>query len=158
LLLVAGPALAAEVAVTVEIPAGQTRSIRLRSIPDGSALAVRLESDGRVLVALVAAKQLKNPGAPPKALFRGAIERKLTFRVSIAERDDYYLVLNNRRGTEPRSVEVEIRSTRRAPKPAPPPYSPRPEKASWSLSDSSMVSSERRARECDASARRCANQ
>lgn len=116
----------------MEVPAGQIRTIRLRSVPAGSVMAVRIEADGRVLVALVAAKQLKNPGAAPKALFRGAVERKLTFRVLIDERDDYYLVLNNRRGTEARSVEVEIRSTRRAPKPAPPSYSPRPEKASWS--------------------------
>lgn len=134
LFLVAGPALAAEAAATVEVPAGQTRTIRLRSVPAGSVMAIRIEADGRVLVALVAAKQLKNPGAPPKALFRGAVERKLTFRVSIQERDDYYLVLNNRRGTEARIVEAEIRSVRRAPKPAPPPYSPRPEKASWSPS------------------------
>ena len=134
LFLVAGPALAAEAAATVEVPAGQTRTIRLRAVPAGSVMAIRIEADGRVLVALVAAKQLKNPGAAPKALFRAAVERKLTFRVSIQERDDYYLVLNNRRGTEARIVEAEIRSTRRAPKPSPPPYSPRPEKASWSPS------------------------
>ena len=117
--------------MTVEVPAGQTRSIRLRAIPHGSTIAVRLESSGNLLVALVGAKQLKVPGAPPKPLFRGSMERKLSFRVAIPERDDYLLVLNNRRGTEPRSVEVEIRSARRAPKPAPPPYSPRPEKAGW---------------------------
>ena len=134
LFLVAGSALAAEVAVTVEIPAGQTRSIRLRGVPAGAVMAVRIEADGRVLVALVGAKQMKDPGGKPKALFRGAAQRKLSFRVSVPERDDYFLVLNNRQGSEPRSVEVEIRSARRAPKPAPPPYSPRPEKASWSPS------------------------
>jgi hypothetical protein len=159
LLLAASPAVAAEMAVTVEVPAGQTRTIRLRTVPQGAAVSVRIVSDGRVLVALVAAKQLKNPGTEPKPLFRGSTDRKLSFRVTIPERDDYFLLLNNRAGTDSRSVEVEIRSTQRAPKPAPPPsYSPRPEKASWSLSDSSMVSSERRARECAASARRCASQ
>ncbi len=120
--------------MTVEVPAGQTRSIRLRGVPAGAVMAVRIEADGRVLVALVGAKQMKDPGGKPKALFRGATQRKLSFRVSVPERDDYFLVLNNRQGTEPRSVEVEIRSARRSPKPAPPPYSPRPEKASWSPS------------------------
>jgi hypothetical protein len=134
LLLAAAPALAVEAAVTVEVPAGQTRSIRLRGVPAGAVMAVRIEADGRVLVALVGARQMKDPGGKPKALFRGATQRKLSFRVSVPERDDYFLVLNNRQGTEPRSVEVEIRSARRSPKPAPPPYSPRPEKASWSPS------------------------
>jgi hypothetical protein len=134
LLLAAAPALAAEAAMTLEVPAGQTRSIRLRAVPADSVMAIRIESSGRLLVALVAGKQLKQPTPQSKPLFRGAVERKLTFRVAIAERDDYYLVLNNRRGAETLSVEAEIRSTRRAPKPAPPPYSPRPEKASWSPS------------------------
>jgi hypothetical protein len=103
----------------------------MRGVAAGTVLAVRVVTNGRLLVALVGMKQLRDPKPDSKPLFRGVTQDKLSFRVRISAADDYVLVLNNRRGTEPRSVEVEIRSTARAPTPAPRPYSPRPEKASW---------------------------
>jgi len=149
---------AADAAVATDVPAGKAKTIRIRGVPAGATVAVRVVTNGPLLVALVGAKHLKAPGAGSKPLFRGEVRDKLAFRVAVTEADDYVLVLSNRGGQEARSVEAQIRATGAAPKRAPQPYSPRPEKASWSLSDSSSVSSERRARECAASARRCASQ
>lgn len=116
---------AADAAVSVEVPAGKSKTVRLRNLPGGASMAVRIVTSGKVLVALVSAKQ--------QALFRGVAERRMAFRVSIPERGDYYLVLSNRGGTEPLEVQAEIRALRATPRPAPPPdYSPRPEKASMS--------------------------
>jgi len=127
---------AAEAAVSTEIPAGQVKSVRLRNLPAGAVVAISIASSGRVLVALVGARQLKRTEGSPKAVFRGALERKLSFKVTIPAADDYYLVFNNRRGSEALSVEAEIRAVRGPAKPRPGPapdrYSPRPEKASWS--------------------------
>lgn len=133
-------AVAAEAAVAVEIPAGKSKTVRLRNLPLGAVVAVRIVSSGRLLVALVAAKELKQRAASPKAVFRGTVDRKLTFQIVIPQTDDYYLVLNNRQGKEALSVETEIRAVRGRPKPAPAPerYSPRPEKASISPSASSI--------------------
>lgn len=158
LFLAAGPAAGAEAAVATELPAGQSKSIRLKNLPLGAVVMIRIASSGRLLVALVGAKQLKGAEGSPKAVFRGAVERKLTFRIVIPETDDYYLVLNNRRGSETLSIETEIRAVRGRPKPAPENYSPRPEKASISPSESSILRSARRILECAASARCCANQ
>jgi hypothetical protein len=139
LLLLAAPcALADEAAVTTEIPPGKSRSIRLRSLPAGAMLAVRIVTSGRVLVALVGMKHLKDPQPQSKPLFRAAVQDKLSFRVTIREADDYLLVLNNRAGKEALSVETEIRAVRGRSRPAPKPYSPRPEKASMSPSASSI--------------------
>jgi hypothetical protein len=134
LFFAAAPAAAAEAAVATELPAGQSKSIRLKQLPLGAEVMVRIASSGKLLVALVGARQLKRAEGSPKAVFRGAVERKLTFRIVIPETDDYYLVLNNRRGSETLNVEAEIRAVRARQKPAPTPerYSPRPEKASWS--------------------------
>jgi hypothetical protein len=138
LLFLAAPAEAAEAAVETQIPAGQTRSIRIRSLPAGAVVGVRIVTSGRLLVALVGARQLKDPEAKPKALFRGAVRDKLSFRVTVPEADDYLLVLNNRAGKSALSVETEISAVRGRPKTPPRDYSPRPEKASMSPSASSI--------------------
>jgi hypothetical protein len=111
------PAAAAEAGLAFEVPPGQSKSIRIRRLPAGTVVAVRIVTSGRLLVALVGMKQLKEPKPSSKPLFRGVTQDKLSFRVTISEADDYLLVLNNRAGSETLSVEAEIRAVRRAPKP-----------------------------------------
>jgi len=132
------PAAAQEAAVTTEVPPGQSKSIRMRGIPAGTIVAVRIVTSGRLLVALVGMKQLKEPKPDSRPVFRGVVQEKLSFRVTVPEADDYLLVLNNRAGKETLSVETEIRAVRGRSKPAPKDYSPRPEKASTAPSASSI--------------------
>jgi hypothetical protein len=121
-LLLAWPAFAADAAVSLEVPAGQSKSVRLRNLPSGTVLQVAIKSSGRLLVALVSAKQLKSPEGKPEPVFRGALERSLSFKVVVPETSDYFLVLNNVRGSETLSVQTAIRAERAAqPKPAPAP-------------------------------------
>ena len=136
LLLVPASAAANEAAVSTEVPAGQSKSVRLRNLPQGAVLTIAIATTGRLLVALVGAKELKRSRNRAKTVFRGAVDRRLGFRVTIPEADDYYLVLNNQKGSEALTVETQIRAVRGRAKPKPRPeregYSPRPEKASWS--------------------------
>ena len=104
----------------------------MRGVPAGAVLAVRVVTSARVIVSLVGMRQIREPKPDAKPLFRGAVQDKLTFRVTIPQGDDYVLVLSNRAGSTAVSVEVEIRAVRQRPKPPPKDYSPRPEKASWS--------------------------
>jgi hypothetical protein len=121
-LLLVWPAFAADAAVSLEVPAGQSKSVRLRNLPSGTVLQVAIKSSGRLLVALVSAKQLKSPEGKPQPVFRGALERSLSFKVTVPETSDYFLVLNNVRGSETLSVQTAIRAERAAqPKPAPAP-------------------------------------
>ena len=117
-------------AVTTDVPPGQSKSIRMRGVPAGTVLAVRIVTTARVIVSLVGVKQLKEPKPDSKPVFRGTVVDKLSFRVTITEPDDYVLVLSNRGGQVAASVETEIRAVRRQPRPGPRDYSPRPEKAS----------------------------
>ena len=132
LLFPALPALGAEAAVATEVPAGRSKSIRVRGVPAGTIIAVRVVTTGRILVSLIGMRQIKEPQPGAKPLFRGAVQDRMSFRVTIPQADDYVLVLSNRAGSAAVNVEAEIRAARRAPKPAPRDYSPRPEKASWS--------------------------
>ncbi|HYR35385.1 MAG TPA: hypothetical protein VEQ87_13915 [Burkholderiales bacterium] len=108
--------------MSLEVPAGQSKSVRLRNLPSGTVLQVAIKSSGRLLVALVSAKQLKSPEGKPEPVFRGALDRSLSFKVVVPETSDYFLVLNNVRGSETLSVQTAIRAERAAQrKPAPAP-------------------------------------
>ena len=108
-MLACAPLAAQEAAVATDIAPGKSKSVRLRSLPQGAVVAVRVTS------------------------FRGVVQDKLSFRVTIPEADDYLLVLNNRAGQETLKVEVEMRASRGRSKPPPRDYSPRPEKASLQI-------------------------
>jgi len=120
LLCAATVASATDAAIAVDVPAGRSKSVRLRNVPAGAAMAVVIQSTGKVLVALVSEKQLKSPNPGATALFRGVTERRLAFKVTIPERGDYFLVLSNRGGAEPLEVQAEIRAVGGAPKPPAP--------------------------------------
>jgi hypothetical protein len=114
------PAVAATAQVSVQVPEGKTRSIRLRRLPQGAVVAVEVRASGRLRIALVSALQLKSP--KPQALFRAELDRRLAFQVVIPESSDYYLVLDNRRGDKPVNATATIRATKgtaNPPKPAP---------------------------------------
>lgn len=91
--------------VSIEVPAGKTKTIRLRSLPRGTRLTVRIDAGGKLAVALISRAQLKSP--KPEALFRGALDRRMSFMVVIPEPGHYYLVLDNRRG----SAAIKARAT-----------------------------------------------
>ena len=116
----AAPTCRAAVAqVSVDVPQGKTKSVRLRRLPRGAVLGVAISATGALRIALVSAAQLKS--GKPRALFRGAIDRRVSFRVVIPEGDDYYLVFDNRRGDRPVAVTVTIEAEKGKPEPAAPP-------------------------------------
>ena len=116
LLLFAVGAAGADAAFAVEVPAGKSKNVRLRNVPGGATMAVRIVTTGKLLVALV---NLKGTAT----LFRATVERRLAFRVAVPERGDYVLVLSNRGGSETVEVQAQIRAAAARP---PRDYSPRP--------------------------------
>lgn len=102
--------------VSVEIPEGKTKTIRLRNLPSGTSVAVRIEADGTLVVALVSGVQLKS--RKPEALFRASLDRRMSFKVITQESSHYYLVLDNRRGSEAVKARATIRVEGDAPPPA----------------------------------------
>jgi hypothetical protein len=119
LMCVAPAAHAAVVQVTVEVPQGKTKTVRLRKLPKGTRVAVSIRTDGGLRIALVSAAALKS--ARPEALFRAAVDRSLSFAVVIPVSSDYYLVLDNRRGTEPVKARATIQARRGPGAPGKPP-------------------------------------
>jgi len=110
------PPLAADglVSLNVNIPAGKWKGIRLKNLPKDTGIAVQIVSSGEIVVALVDSKGYQRFSQTPQTLFLGLVERKLGFAVSIPTKGDYFVILDNRSGQEPRTVRVTIRAARAA--------------------------------------------
>ena len=109
LIALSAPAASADSAmVNVDVQAGSYKSIRLKKMPKGAVIDVHIESTGSIFVALVNTKGLTGPSTP---LFAGQIDRKISFTVTIPEIDDYYLFIDNRKGTEERKVSIALNAT-----------------------------------------------
>jgi hypothetical protein len=105
----AAPATSGEASLEVAVPAGSWKGVRLRNIPVNAMLSASVESDGTIAVALLDAEQYAAFPAGTKAVFRGRTDGKLEFAVRAPVRGDYYLIVDNRGGSEVRSVQVTIR-------------------------------------------------
>jgi hypothetical protein len=72
--------------VNVDVPSGQWKAARLKNLPKDAMVAVKVESNGEVMVALVHAKAFQNSPDSSRPLFAGRVERRLSFSVAIAEK------------------------------------------------------------------------
>jgi hypothetical protein len=106
---VAAPATSGEASLEVDVPAGSWKGVRLRNIPANALLSASVASDGAIAVALLDAGQYAAFPAGAKAVFRGRTDGKLDFAVRAPVRGDYYLIVDNRGGSQARSVQVTIR-------------------------------------------------
>lgn len=104
--------------VSIDIPGGKTKTVRLRNLPRGTNVTVRIDAEGKLGVALISAAQLKS--SAPEALFRGALDRRMTFQVVIPESGHYYLILDNRRGDTAIKARATIRAVRESTRPGVP--------------------------------------
>jgi hypothetical protein len=118
-----GAASAARVTINTSIPPAKWKSVRLRNLPKDASVIVVVETSGVIGVVFVHQEELKRFPAAAKPTFQGSVDRKLSFRVVIPKAGNYYVILDNRRGTEKRRVRLQIQA-QRAGAGSPPPRSP----------------------------------
>ena len=78
-------------------------------------VGVDVRTSGEIGVAFVRAKDPKEPPARVPPLFAARLERRLTFSVTIPSDGHYYVVFDNRKSEEPRTVTVRVRAARGTP-------------------------------------------
>jgi hypothetical protein len=110
--LVAGPAEGAEAAMTVEVPAGQFKSLRLRNLPKDAVMAVGVQTNGKLLLVLVNEEDYKRFPKPEEPIFMGSVDRRFSLTVTIPATGHYFLVFDNRRGQETQKVQFALRAER----------------------------------------------
>ena len=98
------------VSLNVDVPAGQSKiAAKLPNLPKGTLVAVRIESDGDILVGFLDSTSKGNPDIK-RPLFAGRVEKKLSFSITVEEAGDHYLVLDNRKGSGSRAVKVTLQA------------------------------------------------
>jgi hypothetical protein len=101
------PSLAVEATVNADIPPGKWKGVRLKSLPRGTSLALRVESSNALRVILVDSDELRRfPNT--RALFEASMEKRLDFKVVIPRSGDYYVVFDNRKSTESRRIRLNV--------------------------------------------------
>jgi pyruvate/2-oxoglutarate dehydrogenase complex dihydrolipoamide acyltransferase (E2) component len=101
---------AAKAQVNSKVPAGKWKAVRLKNLPEGASLGVRVAANGSMVVILVHEAELKRYPAPISPAFQGTLERTLSFSVVIPESGNYYVILDNRRGADERRVRILIQA------------------------------------------------
>ena len=101
---------AAKAQVNSKVPAGKWKAVRLRNLPEGTSLSVRVAANGSLVVILVHEAELKRYPSPISPAFQGTLERTLSFSVVIPESGNYYVIFDNRRGTDERKVLIQIQA------------------------------------------------
>jgi len=124
ILLIPASAPAAEAAMSVEVPAGQYRALRLRNLPKDVVLAVAVQVTDKLAASLVSEIDYRRYPKPEDPLFVGSVEKRLSFTVTIPQNGHYFLVFDNRQGAEAQKVKFVVRAERRqaqqpSPQPAP---------------------------------------
>ena len=99
-------------AVNLDVPPGKWKGVKLNNLPKDAAVAVQVVSNGEIVVALVNSKDYQRFSKTSRPLFVGRVEKRLSFSVSIPVKGDYFIILDNRSGQEPRAVAVTVRAAR----------------------------------------------
>ena len=110
--------------MSVEVPAGQYRALRLRNLPKDVVLAVAVQVTDKLAASLVSEIDYRRYPKPEDPLFVGSVEKRLSFTVTIPQNGHYFLVFDNRQGAEAQKVKFVVRAERRQaqqpnPQPAP---------------------------------------
>jgi hypothetical protein len=122
----ARPAWGAEAMMTVELPAGRFKAVRLRNLPKDAVMAVGIQSSGKLLVLLLNEQDAKRFPKPEEPVFAGSADRRLSFTVTIPAAGHYFLVLDNRQGSEPQKLKLAIKAERGRIQQPPQPGTPAP--------------------------------
>ncbi len=88
------------------------KAVRLRNLPKDAVVAVRVRTSGEVMMAFLDADDYKRFPAVIRPLFSGRVEKQIALSLKMPVSGDYFVVLDNRLGSESRSVTVTIRAGR----------------------------------------------
>jgi hypothetical protein len=109
--LISSVAAATPQSFTVDVSPGRWKTVRLQNLPQDTTITLAVKTDGPLTVGFLDGKDHQGFPRIARPLFWGEAESKLGFSVTIQQKGDYYVVLDNREGTLPRHVALTARAT-----------------------------------------------
>ena len=97
----------ASVMLNADVASGKYKAVKLKNLPKGAVVTVQVKSTGSLTVILIDSRGIKSK---PRPLFAGLVEKQLSFSVEIPRTDNYFLVLDNRKGAGNREVAIAIQA------------------------------------------------
>jgi hypothetical protein len=117
---------AAQAAMSVNVPGGKHKAVRLRNLPKGAIVGVAVQTSGAIAISLLSEQDYRRFPRVQDPVFLGTVERKLSFTVTIPTAGNFYFVLDNRRAAEACKVKFVISAQRgRTPKESEPDAAPK---------------------------------
>jgi hypothetical protein len=107
------------VIVSADLSPGKWKAVRLRNLPKDAVVTVRAETSGEVMLAFLDAEDYQRFPTPTRPLFNGRVEKQIAFALRMPAAGDYFVVLDNRFGSESRTVAVRIQAARGTPQKEP---------------------------------------
>ncbi len=109
LIYLISPVLAGSIAkLSGDIQGGKWKSVRLRNLPKDTVLAVKVETNGEIVVYFLDYINYQSFSATSRPLFQGIVKERFSFSIVIPSKGDYFIVLDNRSGREPRKVGLTV--------------------------------------------------
>jgi len=96
--------------VNSEVKPHRWSAIRLSNVNRGATLEVKLTLDGQATVVLVSESQLKNYPRVARPLFRTETRNRAVFSFVAPRDDNYYLIVDNRKGAAKRKYSLTIKA------------------------------------------------
>ncbi len=106
------PPAQAQAMLTLDVPPGKWKTLRLRNLPKSAVVAIDVQTDAPVEVAFMDSSNFKRYPSPDRPLFVGHVEKALSFSVTTPTADHYFVVFDNRSGSEPRAIKATVRAAR----------------------------------------------
>ena len=100
------------ITLSVDVPSGRWKTVRLRNVPTGTIVAVEVQTSRDVIVALVDGTEYRRYPAVQRPLFSGRVEKHISFSVTTEAAGDYFVVFDNLSGREARAVTVKVLASR----------------------------------------------
>lgn len=116
--------------LSVEVPPGGFKTLRLRNAPAQAQVALAVQSSARIMVSVLNEADAQTYPRIQDPLLTAPVEQAMSFSVTLPETGNYYVVFDNTRGTVPAKVQMALRAARaRSPsaprsEPAPAPDNP----------------------------------